>query len=160
MGSGNWRQLGDWCSFAKDLARSGVHVVLVARRLERLEALAAKLSDDFGVQTLVVASDLAVSGAAQTMADELEAKGVEVELLVNNAGLGPAGAFSDGNASKCDEFYPGQYYGTHRVNLSLHSKDEASSLGQCYPCRVGQCLYVGTAFCGLQCDKGLCTQFW
>ena len=88
---------GIGAAFAKDLARSGVHVVLVARRLERLEALAAELSDGFGVQTLVLASDLAVSGAAQTMADELEAKGVEVELLVNNAGLGPAGAFSDGS---------------------------------------------------------------
>ena len=46
---------GIGAAFAKDLARSGVHVVLVARRLERLEALAAKLSEDFGVQTLVVA---------------------------------------------------------------------------------------------------------
>ena len=88
---------GIGAAFAKDLARSGVHVVLVARRVERLEALAAELSEGFGVQTLVLASDLAVSGAAQTMADALESNGVEVELLVNNAGLGPAGAFSDGS---------------------------------------------------------------
>ena len=150
---------GIGAAFAKDLARSGVHVVLVARRLERLEALAAELSDGFGVQTLVLASDLAVSGAAQTMADELEAKGVEVELLVNNAGLGPAGAFSDGNTPKCDEFYPGQYYGTHRVNLSLHSEDEASSFRQCDPGRVGQCLYVGAAFAVYSATKAYVRSF-
>ena len=43
---------GIGAAFAKDLARSGVHVVLVARRLERLETLATSLAKEFGVQTL------------------------------------------------------------------------------------------------------------
>ena len=86
---------GIGAAFAKELARAGVHVVLVARRLERLETLGTQLSKDYGIQTVALASDLAVSGAAHAMTEELDSRGVEVALLVNNAGLGPAGAFSD-----------------------------------------------------------------
>ena len=85
---------GIGAAFAKELARSGVHVILVARRLERLQALATELSSEFGVETTSLAADLSVAGAAQTLLDSVEAKGLEIELLVNNAGLGPAGDFA------------------------------------------------------------------
>ena len=49
---------GIGAAFAKELARSGVHVVLVARRLERLETLATSLAKEFGEETTSLASDL------------------------------------------------------------------------------------------------------
>ncbi|MEK6276869.1 MAG: SDR family oxidoreductase [Actinomycetota bacterium] len=75
--------------FARALARRGNELVLVARRRERLEELAA----DLPVQAHVVTCDLA------TEADQLSARvaelGVEVDLLVNNAGFGLWGRFLD-----------------------------------------------------------------
>jgi len=86
---------GIGAAFAKELARSGVKVILVARRLERLEALGAELTSQFGIETACIASDLSTTGASTALMAELESRGLEVELLINNAGLGPAGTFVD-----------------------------------------------------------------
>lgn len=72
------------------LAEAGLNLVLVARRKEVLDALAARLNP-FGTQTLVVDADLAQpEGVARVIA---AAGGVEVGLLVAAAGFGSSGAF-------------------------------------------------------------------
>ncbi len=77
--------------FARDLAARGLNLVLVARRAERLEELAAELEAAHGVQTLAVPLDLCEEGFGDRL---LEAVGErEVGLLINNAGFGDAGAF-------------------------------------------------------------------
>ncbi len=73
--------------FARQLGRQGYAVVLVARRLERLEALASELSAE-GCSSAVIPADLSVPGAAQRLVSELDARGVAPDLLVNNAGVG------------------------------------------------------------------------
>lgn len=78
--------------FARQLAVSGHHLVLVARRLDRLEALASELKARHNIQVLCIASDLARADAAETLAAELEAKQVQVTGLVNNAGFGDRGS--------------------------------------------------------------------
>lgn len=88
---------GIGAAFARNLAREGVNVLLVARRLERLEKLAHELRTDFGIDTAAIAADLSVAGASEKLVVELNNKGLEIELLINNAGLGPAGAFADGS---------------------------------------------------------------
>ncbi|HVF34331.1 MAG TPA: SDR family oxidoreductase, partial [Candidatus Saccharimonadia bacterium] len=82
---------GIGAAFARELARRGHALVLVARRRDRLEALARELGATHGVRTLVVALDLAREDAVAELHATTEAAGVAVEMLVNNAGYGVTG---------------------------------------------------------------------
>ncbi|MEE3327021.1 MAG: SDR family NAD(P)-dependent oxidoreductase [Myxococcota bacterium] len=77
--------------FARALARQGIDCALVARRQEKLEALAGELESQHGIQTRIVVADLAkeegVAEVASAVAD------LDIGLLINNAGLGGAGRF-------------------------------------------------------------------
>ena len=79
--------------FARIAAREQHDVVLVARRLPELEALARELRAAHGVEARAIASDLSGPGAPQALFDALEARPVDV--LINNAGFGDTGAFLD-----------------------------------------------------------------
>ncbi|HSM03288.1 MAG TPA: SDR family oxidoreductase [Longimicrobiales bacterium] len=76
---------------ARELAARGTPLVLTARSREPMEALARELGTAHGVPVLVLALDLATPDAGNRLADEVEAAGVEVDLLVNNAGFGQWG---------------------------------------------------------------------
>ncbi|MBI2566136.1 MAG: SDR family oxidoreductase [Candidatus Schekmanbacteria bacterium] len=82
-------------AFAHLLAQSGCHLILVARRRDRLEALAEKLRDRYGVTVDVIAVDLATPEAAGAVFAEVAKLGRAVDLLINNAGFGIDGRFSD-----------------------------------------------------------------
>lgn len=84
---------GIGAEIARALARRGWPVILVARRRERLEALAEALEVDQGVDVRIFAHDLAVAGAGQALFDAVAAEGLTVELLINNAGFGLQGRF-------------------------------------------------------------------
>lgn len=79
---------------ARILAREGHDLVIVARDAERLDALADELRQRHGVSVRVIAKDLARPGAASALHRELAAAAVTLEVLVNNAGVGAAGAFA------------------------------------------------------------------
>jgi uncharacterized protein len=85
-------------AYAGALARRGLSVALVARREERLLALAERLRETHGVEALAVAEDLALPGAAERVALAVGPR--EVGLLVNNAGFGFSGRFTDGDAER------------------------------------------------------------
>lgn len=78
-------------AFARALAARGRRLVLVARRTDRLE----KIARDLGGDALCVTLDVARAGADEELAGRLAGAGVEVDLLVNNAGVGHAGHFRD-----------------------------------------------------------------
>ena len=78
-------------ALARALAERGHGVTLVARREDRLRELAAELSD--GLRVEVVGCDLGDPAARDRMAREVESRGLEVEVLVNNAGFGTYGDF-------------------------------------------------------------------
>jgi len=79
--------------FARELAGRGANVVLVARREKPMKELAAALENAHGVSTRVVAMDLAKPDAPPALADRLRSEGIEVDVLVNNAGFGVYGPF-------------------------------------------------------------------
>jgi uncharacterized protein len=81
--------------FARQLARRGANLVLVARRADRLESLAAELARAHSVTVTVVARDLGVPDAGRTLRAELESRGIYASGLVNNAGFGTHDAFTD-----------------------------------------------------------------
>ncbi len=80
--------------FAKQLAAKGYDLVLLARRRERLEALAHEL-EQAGRKAEVIESDLAAAGAVGAALRALDARGIAVDLLVNNAGVGRYGPAID-----------------------------------------------------------------
>ncbi|HEY1692800.1 MAG TPA: SDR family oxidoreductase [Polyangiaceae bacterium] len=76
-------------------AADGHDLVVVARRRDKLEELAAAIKAKHPVEVHVLAEDLARPGAAKRIADALETRGIAVEFLVNNAGFGGTGAFAE-----------------------------------------------------------------
>lgn len=86
---------GIGAAFARELARRGSDLVLVARRLDRLEALAAELESATGVRATPVALDLSVPRAGRVLAADLASRGISVTGLVNNAGFGTDGPFHE-----------------------------------------------------------------
>lgn len=79
--------------FCQQLAAAGVHLVLVARRQEMLREVAATLEENHGIQTRVVATDLSAAAASAELKQRVQAEGIRVRLLVNNAGSGRWGRF-------------------------------------------------------------------
>jgi short-subunit dehydrogenase len=80
--------------FARSFAAARRHVALVARRGDRLEALAKELSAAHGVHALPLVFDLRDPAAPGALVAELERRGYAVDLLVNNAGFGARGEFA------------------------------------------------------------------
>ena len=86
---------GIGAELARLLADKGHGVTLVARREDRLTALAEEIESRHRIRTDVIASDLSDHTARQRLVDEIRARGREVSVLINNAGFGSAGRFQD-----------------------------------------------------------------
>ncbi|MBW2316002.1 MAG: SDR family oxidoreductase [Deltaproteobacteria bacterium] len=84
--------------FARALAKEGVSCVLAARREDRMTALAEELEQEHGVKTRVVAVDLSDEAGASELADAVA--DLPISILVNNAGYGLAGRFSELDAER------------------------------------------------------------
>lgn len=81
--------------FAQALAAEGHDLILTARRADRLEDLAKRLRDQYGVNAHVFAADLALPDAVAGLMRAIEDAGLSVNLLINNAGYGARGAFAE-----------------------------------------------------------------
>lgn len=86
---------------AKLFARDGHSLILVARRRDRLEKIAADLKAQYpAIQVSVVDADLGLPGAGETLFQKVKALGLPVDFLVNNAGIGLNGAFRELSTQK------------------------------------------------------------
>lgn len=72
--------------FAELLAKKGFNLVLVARRADRLKALAQKLENNFSIKVKVLIYDLAKKESPKKIFNDLNATGITIDFLVNNAG--------------------------------------------------------------------------
>lgn len=79
--------------FCVQLARTGMNVVLVARRKDLLDSLSSSLATQYGVKTLAVNLDLTRGPAIDELKARLAKDGIRVRLLCNNAGIGRWGRF-------------------------------------------------------------------
>ena len=80
---------------ARELARRGHGVTLAARREDRLTELSEEIEAEHGVRAETVALDVAEADARAALPAQLEERGLQVEVLVNNAGFGSGGAFTE-----------------------------------------------------------------
>jgi short-subunit dehydrogenase len=83
---------GIGADLARELARDGHDLVLSARTLAPMQELATEL-EAHGASSVIIPADLSRPGAAAELASAIEARGLSVEVLVNNAGLGAIGRF-------------------------------------------------------------------
>jgi len=82
---------GIGAEFAARLAGRGMHLILAARRTEQMNALAQDLLTKHGTNCHIVTVDLTEADSAKRLMQEVDKLGVDVELLVNNAGVGVIG---------------------------------------------------------------------
>lgn len=82
-------------AIAVELARQGSDLVVVARRRDRLEALAEELRSAHGVDVEVLVADVTVPEQLSAVEERVRGGSPAVDLLVNNAGAGGQGAFAD-----------------------------------------------------------------
>jgi len=78
---------------AQQLAAKRYDLVLVARRLDKLQPIKSLLEEQHGIQVHIVAKDLSDSTQAIDLYEELRKDGIEITMLVNNAGVGMYGEF-------------------------------------------------------------------
>ncbi len=81
-------------AIAKELAAGGANLVLTARRVDRLQQLAANLRSQHKISTEIFEADLAKLLAPEEIFRFTEEKGISIDLLVNNAGFGQYGELS------------------------------------------------------------------
>jgi short-subunit dehydrogenase len=86
---------GIGAEFARQLAERGSDLVIVARRLDRLELLAGELHAAHGVRVTPIALDLSAPAAGTVLAEQLSRRGITVTSLINNAGFGTHNRFHD-----------------------------------------------------------------
>ena len=84
---------GIGAALARELAKHGAKLILTARRRDRLETLAAELTAK-GTEVRIVTADLNDPAAPQKIFEATEGAGLTVDILINNAGLGQYGAFT------------------------------------------------------------------
>lgn len=80
-------------AFAREIARKKIDLVLVARSQDKLQQLATELADKYAIATEVISLDLTAPDAGKTLFDNISARGLTIDLLINNAGFGDYGAF-------------------------------------------------------------------
>ena len=85
--------------FAALLARDGYDLVLVARSAPAMEALAARAHAEHGTTTHVLSIDLAKPGATAEVTRALAERGLEVDVLINNAGFGDNAIVAEADAA-------------------------------------------------------------
>ena len=82
-------------ALAHQFAQDGYQLVLAARSVDTMQALADKLQRNFGVVVTVIGADLATHDGAATLYADIKARGIVLSALVNNAGYGVFGEFKD-----------------------------------------------------------------
>ncbi len=142
---------GIGADIAREYARRGKPLVLTARRVERLEALAAELSAL--VPCVVLAADLADPDAPAELFAQTQARGIFVDTLVNNAGYGVPGRYLSADwKTHADSIQVLLTSVAHLTHLYLPAMEAAgrgrilnvASLAGLVPATAGHTLYGAT----------------
>lgn len=91
---------GIGAAFATRLAAAGTDLILVARSEDKLRTLANKLVEQHHVRAEVIVADLSRVGAAHSVFEETQRRGLTVDILINNAGCGTYGPFDTLDAER------------------------------------------------------------
>jgi short-subunit dehydrogenase len=88
---------------AKIHAREGHNLILAARSNDKLSTIKSDLERSFAIRVNILVIDLSVPGAAHKLFQQIEQLGIQVDFLINNAGFGTFGPFSEADIGKTEE---------------------------------------------------------
>jgi uncharacterized protein len=91
---------GIGAEIARELARRGHGVILVARRKDRLDELASELRKEHGIRAETLGCDLSKPASRDRLPGRVESLGLDVEILINNAGFATGGAFAESDPAR------------------------------------------------------------
>ena len=107
---------------AKALASQGCTIVPIARRLEKLQEVAAMLTSEFGVETLPIRCDITDTDNVNAMVDEVMAKYGRIDILINNAGTGAVAPAEDITDEQFANEMDIDLFGTFKVARAVAKK--------------------------------------
>lgn len=107
---------------AKALANQGAKVVALARRKEKIDAVASEIAKDFGVETLAVQCDITDTDKVNAAVDEILKKFGRIDILINNAGTGAVAPAEDMTDDQFDGELDIDLGGTFRVSRAVAKK--------------------------------------
>jgi short-subunit dehydrogenase len=140
-------------AFAEVFAVEGFDLVITARREERLRAVAARLERDHGSQVHVVACDLSERDAPARLTSAIDARGLTIDALVNNAGYGVPGSYTGSPWPRQDAMLQVMVVGlselTYRLLPGMVERKygriiNVASLAGLVPAPAGHTLYAAT----------------
>lgn len=93
---------GIGAELARQLAARRSNLILTARRLDRLQSLAAELKSTYSIRVNTIQNDLNAPGGPRQLIEQLSAESLEPTILINNAGLGQHGPFIEQSHDQID----------------------------------------------------------
>ena len=154
-------------AFAEVFAANGFDLVIVARREDRLRALAVSLEQRHGGRVHVLPSDLSRPDAAARLCDQLTAGRISVDALVNNAGFAVPGSFVKNDWPRHAEFLQVMLVAvvelTHRLLPAMLDRGygriiNVASLAGLLPGVAGHTLYAATKSFLIRFSESLSTE--
>ena len=107
---------------AKALANQGATIVPIARRMEKLEEVAADLKNEFGVEAYPIQCDITDTDRVNAVIDEIMDKFGRIDILINNAGTGAVAPAEDITDAQFDNEMQIDLFGTFKVARAVAKK--------------------------------------
>ena len=107
---------------AKALANQGANIVVVARRQNLIDEVAAEIAKEYGVKTLAVRCDITDTDAVNAMVDTVVEKFGRIDILINNAGTGAVAPAEDITDEQFDNEMNIDLFGSFRVARAVAKK--------------------------------------
>ena len=107
---------------AKALANQGATIVPIARRMDKLEEVAAELKSEFGVETYPIQCDITDTDRVNAVVDEIMEKFGRIDILINNAGTGAVAPAEDITDAQFDNEMQIDLFGTFKVARAVAKK--------------------------------------
>ncbi len=107
---------------AKALANQGCNIVVMARRQEKIDAVAAEIAEEFGVKTLAIKCDITDTENVNAAIDEVIEKCGRIDIVINNAGTGAVAPAEDITDEQFDGEMQIDLFGTFKVARAAAKK--------------------------------------
>ncbi len=107
---------------AKALANQGCNIVVMARRQEKIDAVAAEIAEEFGVKTLAIKCDITDTENVNAAIDEVMEKCGRIDIVINNAGTGAVAPAEDITDEQFDGEMQIDLFGTFKVARAAAKK--------------------------------------